>query len=449
MLGAIAVGAAALVGDALVRPNVLLLIADDLGNQSVGIYDEGPPEDQPPTPTLDRLARSGVWFGNAYANPICSSTRATIFSGRYSFRTGIGNNVKGERERGLAPEVTTLPEVLSHAGYQCALVGKWHLGWSVSERALPIQHGWQWFTGTERNLPDHFRMEWYRASSNRQDPPLDISAYSASYTTDRALDLLHHLPSPWFVTVSYHAVHGPEHVPPPHLHDYGTVVDPDLRYLAMVQALDTEIGRLLASPDLDWRRTLVIFLSDNGARAERVQFQPGDVERAKGTVSEAGTNVPLIVSGFGVVPGGGQTTALVNTTDLFATCLDIAGFPGSPVPVHDSESFAAVLANPADPGPRSWVFSEVFPVPDPERPTDERAVRGARYKLSVEARGGTFEFHDFHTHGQENVERTLLCRDEFSDEGFARCREQLDPGARRELRRLRRALDDLDTAAGR
>jgi arylsulfatase A-like enzyme len=364
--------------------NVLLVILDDISNQFVNAYGEGPASSQPPTPHLDRLARHGVLFNNAYSNPLCSPTRATIFTGRYSFRTGIGHIIQANSGEGLRRSETTLPELMHLAGYTSALAGKWHLGQTTSTLIDPILHGWDLFVGTRGNISDYwsYRQDLAFPWVSKKLPPTD---YSTVTITSHALELVDRLPEPWFVTVSYHAPHTPWHVPPSHLHTQGNPESYLEMYMAMVEAVDTELGRLLHKVDLD--DTTVIVLADNGTVGDSLEA-PG-----KGTLYEGGVNVPMIVAGSAVPAesAGTVTEALVNTTDLYETILGIAGLTGR---AEDSISILPVLRDPSR-SMRDLAFAEHFKPNQAVPPITMRMVRDRRYKLIRPQDGtSTEEFFD-------------------------------------------------------
>jgi len=349
------------------QPNVLLIVADDLGNDRVGAYAEHP--DPGHTPNIDALAAQGLLFRNAWACPLCSPTRATILTGRYGFRTGVGANILAN---GDAPELdleeTTLPEVLS--GYTSVALGKWHLGRDLLH---PNDSGFAHFAGTLHNLdrigddpPSYF--QWTKVVDGVESVS---TTYATTDTADDAIAAFQSLPQPWFVYCCFHAPHDPFHAPPPELHNYDLQGDPEddvpLFVRAAIEAMDTEIGRMLSFLPSD---TVVIFVGDNGTEDKAVD-PPTVSGRNKGTPYEGGVNVPLIVKGPGVVPG--ECAALVDATDLFATLVELAG---ASHPTEDSISLVPYFADPARPSLREWVYAETFG-PHPFR----RAYRGERYKL--------------------------------------------------------------------
>ena len=363
-------------GDGALPPNVLILLADDLGVDSLGSYGGSP--DVPNTPNLDALAASGVLFRNAWSSPLCSPTRATLLTGRYGFRTGVGYLVEPGDAPGpaLPPSEWTLPELLDlgTAGlYAHAAFGKWHLGNdAVGGDLAPNVAGFGHFEGTMANLmapEDYF--EWTKIV----DGAASLSTtYATTDTVDAALAWIGSVPEPWTAYVAFHAPHAPFHAPPDELHtvDLTGAGDREL-YEAMVEALDTEIGRLLTSlPSGALERTTVIFAGDNGTPSS-VTVPPFDPGHAKLSLYEGGVNVPLVVAGARVA-WAGESDALVQLTDVAATVLGLADAdPGllPPAALSDSASFAALLADPAAPPARPHAYAEVFRPNGPHvRPLD-------------------------------------------------------------------------------
>ncbi len=373
-----------LAGRATAQSNVLLLVADDVGVDTVAVYGEHPVPAV--TPHLDDLAARGVLFRRAYANPACSPTRATILTGLESWRTGVGTVIgpSGSVELPLAG-LTTLPSVLAARGYATAQVGKWHLG---QDPHHPLDAGFDAVRGTVNNVASYFAFPW-----NVDGVVSPVTGYATTFTVDEALALMDALPEPWFLWVGFHAAHKPYHVPPASLHTQTlppTIPGNEPAYSrALVESLDTELGRLLAA--VDETQTTVLFVGDNGPEGGAV-LPPWTAAHAKSTVYEQGVRVPLLVAGPGVARGA-ECDALVQSTDLFATIAELAG--GSSATALDGSSFAPLLADPAAPAPRTHVFVESFlPNFDPAAgfpagfDRRRQGVRDDRYKLIHEYEDG-------------------------------------------------------------
>ncbi len=346
-------------------PNILVLVADDLGVDSVGVYAEG--RDIPLTPNIDALAVNGLLFRNAWSNPTCSPTRATLLTGRYGFRTGVGALVGPTGfQPALPQEEWTVPELLdlgTGSAYAHAAIGKWHVGNdSVGGDLSPNLAGFSHFSGTMANFfapYDYFN--WPKVVDGS---PSTSTTYATTDSVDSALQWISTVPEPWFCHVAFNAPHTPLHSPPAGLHTVDlTVPTPRLQFKAMVEAMDTEIGRLTASlPAGVLDNTMVFFVGDNGTIAQQ-SVDPFLPAHAKGTLYEGGINVPLIVSGPLVSSPGSEVAGLVQATDLASTFLEIAGADSSALPdgaASDSVSLVPYFADPSQASLRSHAYAEVF-----------------------------------------------------------------------------------------
>ena len=313
-------------------PNVLVLVMDDVGVDKVGVY--GVHDDPPPTPTLDALAADGVLFENAWAYPGCSPTRAAMLTGRHAPRTGLGTVLTpSDDQHWLLGGEVTLPELLAEAGYTSAAVGKWHLvAWAHGTPAMhPLEQGFAHFRGLMGNL-HHVLSEgeqepsytyWQKATDGKLSWR---THYVTSEQADDVVAMSQQLPEPWFVYAGFTSAHEPYDVPPTHLTTVEVAADDEAtaRYDAVVEALDTELGRLLDSLDPEVReRTLVIVMGDNGTPGG-TSTPPALADRAKESLYDGGVHVPLIVSGAGVVDPGRRSDALVSVVDLFPTLAELA-----------------------------------------------------------------------------------------------------------------------------
>ena len=392
-----ALAAALLLPAASAQDNVLILVADDVGVDYLTCYQEG--SNPAPTPNLDALAQRGVLFRNAWAAPICSASRAQLMTGRYGYRTGVGHVVTDDFALGLGE--VTLPEMIdAHPGLGLshAAFGKWHLGnGAVGGLLSPNAAGWSHFAGTMGNLvpPQEDYAGWYHVEDG-------VVTYTTDYPTTRVVDdfLAWHatLSGPWFAYVAFHAAHHPLHAPPAHLHTQSLPpgdprLDPVPFYRAMVEALDTELGRLLAGlgPELD--RTHLIVLGDNGTHAS-VTLPPFLSGHAKMTPYEGGLNVPLIVAGPAIEGPGRQVSALVTLPDVFDSALELAGVPLVPpqdaVPPRDAQSFVPHLRKPgvAQLPRRAVAYQEYFaPCGFGPYGFELRMARDLRFKLIVSSEG--------------------------------------------------------------
>lgn len=363
------------------KPNILLIIADDMGLDASRCYDVG--ENQAPMPVVEGLCAQGMVFESAYAAPLCSPTRATLMTGQYGFRTGIGSVIRWNRDTGLSPDVASLFDVLGSNGYAGAVIGKWHLAGSGNGLDHPAQLGVGDYYGIYKGaVPSYF--SWDGVDNGSE---IHVDRYSTSVFTDRAIEWTQAQQGPWFLWLAYNAPHTPFHLPPPGLHSAQDLPDDEdeirrnpLPYFnAMLEAMDTEIGRLLETMPAEVRQnTVVMFIGDNGSPNQVARSLYGS-RGAKGSIFEGGTHVPLIIQGPGVADG--RSDALVNSTDLFATIVALAGAHPQ---TCDAVDLAPVLAGGprGGSGTRRHVYIEHFS-DSPPRGADVHgwAIRDARYKL--------------------------------------------------------------------
>ncbi len=401
----VAVAADATVGDA--AENILLVIIDDIGIDKVGAYDAHPV--RPPTPVLDELAASGRPFRWAYTNPSCSATRAAILTGRWGFQTGVGTALACKADDALLESEETLPEYLADAGYWTELIGKWH----VDSRDFdffnsPTIHGFDRFDSTLHGLGNTCTQDGLYQSYYSWEHCVDGACsrvedvYNLTATVDEVVARVAAMPEPWFLVVGLNSPHAPYDDPPADLWS-GTVVGTPTRriqdYNSMVEAMDTEIGRMFASVDgakLD--RTHVVILGDNGTPDDGTDI-PWDADRAKNTAYEAGVHVPMIVVGPAVEgPGVWSEQQFVHAIDLYATIADLAGVPlamDHPASAQ-SVSLVGMLADPEAPAPRSVVYAEDFSPPGFHLEWNKylQGIRDDRYRLVRDYALGTEEMYD-------------------------------------------------------
>lgn len=305
------------------KPNIVLFIADDLGWGDPGFRGgEGV------TPNLDRLAARSVALSRLYAHPACAPSRASIMTGRTLASMGIHGNLK---EAGQLPlDEHLMPEAFRAGGYQTWLVGKWHLGGADNEAQLPHRRGFDHFYGFVGGSIDSFthvnprtnRIDW-----QRNGEPLHEDGYSTTLLQDEALRLLaaRDPDRPFLLVVSFNAVHGPYRAPGHLKRKYRDVNDrPRRRYLAMLEAMDLAIGRVLNELDeIRDRDAVVLFLNDNGGPARAARNAPW--RGAKRSVFEGGIRVGGLISRPGVLPEGKSLEQPCTVMDIFPTLAEAAG----------------------------------------------------------------------------------------------------------------------------
>lgn len=347
--------------------NILVVMADDLGIDFLRSYGAG--ENAANTPTLDALVAKGVRFENAWSYPLCSPTRAAVQSGRYGFRSGMGWLALWGGMPGQEILMPSLLEQGSQGRFATAAIGKWHLG---RELTAPNDAGYGHFSGVLRNLHgENSYFNWKRVVNGREEDVTD--RYVTSAQVDDAIGWIEGVQEPWFLHLGFSAPHKPFHAPPDRLHsvDLEGAGDPEVDavpyFRAMVEAIDTELGRLLEALGPARERTTVIFLSDNGSPAEVVQ-EPWSPERSKTTLYEGALRVPLIISGGEVVRRERVVTDPVHVVDVFATVAEIAGIdPRKVLPkghALDSRSLVKYLRPAVDREdldlPRRYLLAERF-----------------------------------------------------------------------------------------
>src|SRR5262245_5346550 len=326
------------------RPNVLFILADDMGYGDLSCY--GRPDYQ--TPVLDNLARQGVKFTSAYAAaPVCTPTRCAFVTGRYPHRLAVGLKeplTGSDLDIGLPPEHPTVASLLKANGYDTALIGKWHLGWKPEFG--PNRHGYDEFFGILSGAGDYFT---HRASGIGADlwenlAPIERVGYLTDLLSDRAASFVSRpRTKPFYLSLHYTAPHapweGPEDEAIGHTsHGPGPMTDGGSLpiFASMMKSMDAGIGRVLRAlgkAGLD-RNTLVIFTSDNGG--ERYSYNwPFSFQ--KNDLWEGGIRVPAIVRWTGAIPAGRTTDQAVITMDWTATILAAAGTAADPAQPLDGE----------------------------------------------------------------------------------------------------------------
>tara|TARA_B110000967_G_scaffold42781_1_gene42801 strand:- start:3196 stop:4515 length:1320 start_codon:yes stop_codon:yes gene_type:complete len=333
-------------------PNILLIIADDMGLDATPGYSVG--TSKPTMPNLQNLMDSGIRFNNVWSNPVCTPTRATILTGKYGFRTNVINvgDVLSTSETSIHKVLNTNASEYSHA-----VIGKWHLS---TDPTHPTTMGIDYFAGLLSGGVQSYT-NW---NLNENGVTTTSTAYTTTKFTDLAIDWVSAQSQPWFLWLAYNAPHTPFHLPPTNLHSQGNLPTDDASieanplpyYHAMIEAMDSEVGRLLNSMTQEERdNTLIVFVGDNGTPSEVVQVYSSN--RAKGSIYQGGVNVPMVISGKNVTRINETEDALISTTDLFATIADVAGAGSSDT--GDSHSFVGLLSSGNAIG-RDFVYTEKY-----------------------------------------------------------------------------------------
>jgi N-acetylgalactosamine-6-sulfatase len=340
--------AGSLAAQSAAKPNIVLILADDMGYGDLGCY--GCPDIR--TPSIDSLARQGLRLTSFYSNgPECTPTRTGLMSGRYQQRVGglecaigIGNvgryddaiRLANQHELGLPAERSVLARKLHDAGYATAICGKWHLGYEP--KFLPLKHGFDYAFGFRHNEPGGEPMLY------RNDRPVERKGYMTDLIGEEAVGFIQGAQQPFFLYVPFTAPHSPFQGPGDAAESASTADDMNRgsrgKYVEMVQRLDEQVGAILKAIDATGSRdkTLVIFASDNGGP----QFSRNDpFSGRKGTTYEGGIRVPCLLRWPGQLAEGSESAQVGITMDLTASILRLAGVEASRMPPLDGIDLVA------------------------------------------------------------------------------------------------------------
>ncbi|MFI4861429.1 MAG: sulfatase-like hydrolase/transferase [Phycisphaerales bacterium JB063] len=333
-------------------PNILLIIADDMGYGDLGCTGTAVIQ----TPNLDALAAEGRLCSQAYVtSSVCAPSRAGLITGRYPTRIGFEANLSRWAEDtptrpefyGLHPSEATLADHLRHQGYRTYAVGKWHLGYEAAH--YPTARGFDHFTGTRAGSHSYFLN---RGRNTIERDGEQVTEFSSPYATDfftdeaiRYIDLAALRPEhsdrepapPWFLYLAYNAPHTPMQATDEDLAHYQDVRNDKRRtYCAMVHALDRGVGRIVEhlKQTGQYDNTLIVFLSDNGGPRRTNASWNGPFSGSKGNLREGGIRVPMIITWPSRIPPGDTAYAgVISALDLLPTFLAACG--GDPLPLND------------------------------------------------------------------------------------------------------------------
>jgi len=328
-------------------PNILFILADDLGYADLSCYGRR----DFTTPNIDRIAADGMRFTQAYANSaVCTASRVALITGRYKYRLAVGLEEplasRETRDVGLPPEHPTLPSILKKAGYQSALIGKWHLG-RLPDFG-PLQSGYDHFYGFRAGVLDYFTHKYGPPSSDTEDLwEDDVKIRHTGYLTDllgnRAVDVVNAYAKPgqpFLVSLHFNAPHWPWEAPGDEAEsqrltnlfhfDGGT----QRTYRRMIQQMDLQVGRVLQALDANGiaENTIVVFTSDNGG--ERYSDTWPFTGR-KTELLEGGLRIPAVTRWPARIAAGGVSDQVMISMDWLPTLLACAGT--APDPAHPSD----------------------------------------------------------------------------------------------------------------
>lgn len=391
------IGFAATATKAADKPNIVHIVADDLGWRDVGF--NGATDLK--TPNIDALAAGGAKFSQFYVQPMCTPTRAALMTGRYPFRYGLQTIViPGPADYGLDTSEWLLPQSLKEAGYKTAIVGKWHLG-HADKKFWPKQRGFDHQYGAIIGELDYFThsdagvVDWFR-----NNEPVREEGYTTQLIGAEAAKFINaqDAKSPFYLYLTFNAPHTPYQAPKEYVDRFASIEDPTRRtYAAMISCLDDEIGRVVAALDAKGIRgnTLIVFHSDNGGTTNamfagqmsdlskiKLPCDNGPYRGGKGSLFEGGCRV----AAFANWPGRIKPQAvdgIIHAVDLYPTFASLAGASTAECkPLDGVNVWSSILEG--RPSPRTEVVYNVEPFRGAVRQGDWKLVWSALIPTRVE-----------------------------------------------------------------
>ncbi len=361
------------------RPNIIYLLADDLGAYDVGWRSAGIK-----TPNLDKLARGGATLDQYYVQPVCSPTRAAFLTGRYPFRYGFQTGVvRPWANYGLSLEERLLPQALKEANYQTAITGKWHLGHFKADY-LPTKRGFDQQYGHYNGALDYFThvrdggFDWHRNDKVSRD-----EGYATTLIGNEAARVIRQRDKakPLFLYVPFNGVHSPLQVPESYLAKY-----PDLKgnrriYAAMITALDDAVGEIVEAVESEniAGSTLIVFSSDNGGTNPGKLSDNGPLRGGKYTVYEGGVRVAAFATWPGKIKPGSSIQAPIHICDWYPTLVNLTGAPKEQKLAVDGMDILPLLTGEGS-APEREIILNAAP--------DEGAIRAGDWKLVIHKKRG-------------------------------------------------------------
>jgi len=389
--------ASSLAGAANTKPNIVYIVADDLGWKDVGF--NGCTDIK--TPNLDKLAENGAKFSQFYAQPMCTPTRAALMTGRYPFRYGLQTIViPGPAGYGLATNEWLLPQALKDAGYNTAIIGKWHLGHGDT-KYWPKQRGFDYQYGAMIGELDYYThsdagvLDWFR-----NNKPVHEKGYTTQLLGDDAVKYINEQSpdKPFYLYLAFNAPHTPYQAPKDYVDRYPNIEDPTRRtYAGMVTCLDDEIGRVVAALDKKGLRdnTLIVFQSDNGGTRNamfagqmadlsktKLPCDNGPYRDGKGTLFEGGTRVSALANWPGHIKPG-TVDGMIHVVDMYPTLTALAGASTAKcLPLDGLDVWPTISAN--EPSPRTELIYNVEPFRGAVREGDWKLIWRTLIPTSVD-----------------------------------------------------------------
>ncbi|HBJ86887.1 MAG TPA: arylsulfatase [Verrucomicrobiales bacterium] len=360
-------------------PNVIVILADDMGAGDVAAFNGG----RNRTPNIDKLVSEGLWFERAYSGaPVCAPSRAALLTGRYPHRTGVVSlalDKELELTR-LKRDEMTVADVFAANGWRTGLVGKWHTG--LGEGFGPVARGFQEVACFHGSDGGGYHSYILHTDDRMAEKPRPQDRYLTDELNQRAIAFVRrHAQEPFFLHLAHYAPHRPLQAPE-------EIIEPYLQagfdretatVYAMIEVMDRGIGELMRELDtLGLReRTLILFASDNGPDPLVAPRFNHDLRGTKYEVHEGGIRVPFIARWPGVIKPG-KTSAMIHFTDVLPTLVELCGLKHTPKPPLDGRSFAGLLKTGADFATpvRFWQWNRQEP-----NHTHNAAMRDGPWKL--------------------------------------------------------------------
>ena len=357
-------------------PNLIVIMADDLGYADVGFFGKS----DIPTPNIDRIAKGGVIFTDAYVTfAVCGPSRAGFITGRYPQRFGFERNPAwkpADPTVGLPLEEKTIAEVLRPAGYKTGIIGKWHLG--AHEKLHPLSRGFDEFFGHLggglRYFPEELKIQQTRDAKNEPESyqtwvsrgrePVATHKYLTDEFSDEAVKFVkRHKDGPFFLYLAYNAPHGPLQAPEEDIAKFQHVPDEKRRiYSAMVSVMDRGIGDVL--DELDrlglTENTLIFFLSDNGGPTSSNGSRNTPLRGAKSDPFEGGFRVPMAARWPRVLPAGIKFSGPVSALDIMATIAEVNHLKEDPERPLDGVNLIPYLLGENSGSPHERIYLRAF-----------------------------------------------------------------------------------------
>ncbi|MCD6354696.1 MAG: sulfatase-like hydrolase/transferase, partial [Prolixibacteraceae bacterium] len=415
------------------KPNVIVIMADDLGYADVGFNGST----EIPTPNIDRIAESGVTFTSGYTSYcVCGPSRAGFITGRYQQRFGFERNPLyrvNDPYMGLPHDEMTIAESVSQVGYKSGIIGKWHLGAHISNH--PLNRGFDEFFGFlgggHRYFPKELTIQSsydaknedqsYRTWILRNHTPEKTDEYITDKFSNEAVAFINrHKDEPFFLFLSYNAPHAPMQAKPEDLALFPNLVDEPKHkrktYAAMVHAVDRGVGKVLDKlQELNIEdNTIIFFLSDNGGPENKNASDNGILRGGKSDVYEGGYRVPFAMQWKKRITPGKVYNNPVLSLDIFATLSALSGSPTNPEKPLDGVNIIPYLTGEKEGKPHETIYIRKFD-------QDRHAVRYNDYKVIYFKDNTNKKLYNLSTNISEKDSENL-----YWDTSYIEKRNQLD-----------------------